>query len=262
MTIKFGPSGMGPVNQIEETFEIYKNAGIKAVEIPFTYGIFIRKLEDINKIKYVAEKYNIILSIHAPYWINLNSDEKKKVENSKKRILDCCEIGEKLGAKLIVFHAGYYGKYKKEVAYENIKKEILNMQEVIKKNKWSVKLAPETMGKINVFGSVKEILDLVKDTGCSFTLDFAHLYARSLGKMNYDEMIIPFKKFKNIHCHFSGIEFGNKGERKHKPTSKKEWEKLLTALSKSNINFTIINEANEPVEDSILGIKIYEKIKK
>ena len=85
MGIKLGPAGIGPVKDIEETFRKYKEAGIEAAEIPFTYGVYIKKDEDIKKVRNASKKFYIRLSIHAPYWVNLNSKEKKKIEKS-----NCC----------------------------------------------------------------------------------------------------------------------------------------------------------------------------
>jgi deoxyribonuclease IV len=260
MVVKFGPAGIGPIKDVEKTFKLYKEKGIRAAEIPFTYGIFIKKKEEAEKVGNTAKKFDISLSIHAPYWINLNSKEKKKIEESKKRILDTCEVASWMGAGTVVFHAGFYGKDSKENTYQEIKKSMIEMQEVMKKKKWKVKLAPETMGKINVFGSAEEILKLVKETGCSFCLDFAHLHARSLGKENYKEIYEKFKHFPDLHCHFSGIVFGEKGEKMHKLTPKEEIEKLIRAIP-SNKEITIINESPSPVEDSITSLKIFNGLK-
>ena len=67
------------------------------------------------------------------------------------------------------------------------------------------------MGKINVFGSVEEISLLVKETDCSFCLDFAHILARDKKiDMKKIEKLFPEKEW---HAHYSGIEYGEKGER-------------------------------------------------
>ena len=73
---------MGPVKEVEKTFKEYHEAGIRVVEIPFTYNVFIKSKEVAKKVKKTAEKYRIMLTIHAPYWINLNSDEKEKVDRT------------------------------------------------------------------------------------------------------------------------------------------------------------------------------------
>jgi deoxyribonuclease IV len=255
MTIKFGPSGLGSVKEAVENLEMFSEFGLQACEIAFTYGVYIKENET-TEIRKAAEKFGIKLSIHAPYWINLNSEDKEKIEKSKERILACCRIGHLLGVEKIVFHPGYYGKISKEETYNNIREGILKIQLEIKRNKWDVKLAPETTGKVNVFGSVEEILSLVKDTGCAFTLDFAHVFARSNGKLSYNEIISDFIKLDDWHCHFSGIEYGEKGEKKHKMTSEKMWKELLRELPKGK-NIVIINESPSPFEDSVLGLKVW-----
>ncbi|MBD3252674.1 TIM barrel protein [Candidatus Pacearchaeota archaeon] len=254
--IRFGPAGIGPVKEIEETFSEYRKLGIRATEIPFTYGIFIKKQEDMKSVKKASEKFDIKITIHAPYWINLNSKEKLKIRQSKERILKCCEIGDKLGAKKVVFHAGYYSGMSQEETYENIKNSVLDMQEVIKKNNWKIKLAPETMGKINVFGSIDQIANLVRDTRCSFCLDFAHILARDK-KIDYKKIKKLFPE-KQWHCHFSGIVYGEKGERRHIKTSSKNWKNLLENMPK-NKEITIINESPDPIGDSVLGFKLSKR---
>lgn len=262
MAVRFGPAGLGSIKDSVSRLETYHKLGLKACEIAFTYGVYMKEekhAKEIKEIRDTAKKFDIKLSIHAPYWINLNSKEKRKIDESKKRILNCCSIGSKLGATYVVFHPGFYGNMDKENTYQNIKKAILEMQQEIKKNKWKIKLAPETTGKINVFGSIEEILKLVKETKCFFTLDFAHLYARNQGKISYKEMYKKFKGFKELHCHFSGIEYGEKGERSHKLTSENELKKLLEILPK-NKDITIINESPNPVGDSVRSLRIVQKL--
>jgi len=253
-SIKFGPAGMGPIKEVEETFEKYYKRGIKVCEIPFTYQVYIKKKEDAIRIKKAAEKFGISLSVHAPYWINLNSEDEEKIKASEKRILDSCRAGHWLGVKRVVFHAGFYGKDSKQETYLHIKERIKELQKEIEKNKWDVKLAPETMGKINLFGSVEEISRLVKETECGFCIDFAHILARER-KVDFEKLkkLFPQKKW---HCHFSGIEYGEKGERHHKITEEKYWRWLFKHLPK-NKDITIINESPSPVEDSVLGLRIY-----
>lgn len=258
MTIKFGPAGHGGIKGTRESFEYYHKKGLRACEVPFTYGVYVKKEEDARMIGKLAKEFDIELTVHAPYWVNLNSKEKEKVTASEKRILDSCKVGETMGAKCVVFHPGYFMGGDREKAYQKIKKEVLEMQAVIKKNKWKIKLAPETMGKINVFGSVEEISRLVKETGCSFCLDFAHILARDK-KVDWPKIKKLFQ-YEKWHCHFSGVVYGEKGERHHKTTEKEEWKELLKNLPKGK-EIRIINESPTLVEDSVDGLKIWEGMK-
>lgn len=257
--IRFGPAGIGGVNQAIDNLKEYAKHGFKAAEIEFTYGVYIKNKEDAKRIGDAAKKLGIMLSIHAPYYINLASIDKKKIEASKKRILDSCKIGNILGVKYIVFHPGFYGKLGKKECYALIKKQIQEMQKVIKSKGWKVKLAPETTGKKTQFGSLDEILKLVRETGCSFCIDFAHLLARE-GKIDYKEIFEKIKNFNYIHSHFSGIEFTNKGERRHLITSESKLRELLGWIKSYNLSITIINESPMPFKDSIKGLRIWKSL--
>ena len=256
MTIRFGPAGLGGIKEAEHNLiEFHKN-GFRACEIAFTYGPYIKSKIDAETIGKKAKDLGIALSIHAPYYVNLNSSEKAKREASKKRILGCCEIGEYLGASLVVFHPGYYGQNKWET-YENIKREVIEIMKIIKNKGWKIKIAPETMGKVNVFGSVEEISRLIKETGCSFCIDFAHILARDK-KVDYEKIEKLFND-KHWHLHFSGIVYGEKGEKNHRTTEKKEWKELLENLPK-NKEIIIINESPTMIKDSTEGLKIYNEL--
>lgn len=256
--IKFGPAGLGPIKDAVSNLKEFHRLGLKSCEIAFTHGVYIKKKGDAITIGKVAKKLEISLSIHAPYYINLNSKDTEKIEASKKRILDCCEIAYYLGARRVIFHPGFYSNMKSEEASINIKKSIIEMMKTIKKNKWDIELCPEIMGKVNVFGSIDEIADLVKDTGCEFCIDFAHVLAR-YGKYKFEEIKKAFPQ-KKWHAHFSGIEYNEKGEKNHKKTDVKEWENLLNFLKKLDKDIVIICESPDPVRDSVVGKNLFTKI--
>ena len=83
MLVKFGPAGMGGIKEAISNLEKYKSLGFTACEIAFTYGAYIKKKEDAEKIKEASERLGIQLSIHGPYWVNLNSEDPEKIIKSK-----------------------------------------------------------------------------------------------------------------------------------------------------------------------------------
>jgi deoxyribonuclease IV len=248
--IKIGASGIGGKSEAKGNLEYLNKNKLNAAEVAFTYSVYLKK-EDAIEIGKLAKELNIDLSIHASYYVNLNSPEKKKVVMSKKRILDACEIGHHLGAKYIVFHPGFVGKSTREETYEKIKKEMITLQKYIEEKKWKVKLAPETTGKVSVFGSLDETLKLAKESGTAFCIDFAHLKARNNGNIDFKEVIKKLKGHKHIHCHYSGIAYSEKGEKNHIPIEIKEFKTIIKELKKQKINCTIICEAPDTYEDAI-----------
>lgn len=222
---------------------------LDCMEVEFTYGVRM-SMDDAREVGSLAREKGITLSVHAPYYINLASDEKEKIVASKQRILDSCERAAVFGARCVVFHAGFYQKKTAGQTYRLIKKAILEIQGKIKKNKWKVQLCPEITGKPSQFGSVEELLKLKKETGCGICVDFAHLYAREQGQIDYARILKKLPK--KFHAHFSGIEYGPKGERKHLKTTKKFFEPLAEALLKTKRDVTLICESPQPYKDAAM----------
>ena len=126
----------------------------------------------------------------------------------------------------------------------------MEIQQTILQNKWKVQLYPETTGKSSQFGALEELLRLRRETGCGICVDFAHLYARAQGKVDYAGILKMLPK--KIHAHFSGIEYGPKGERKHLKTTPKFFKPLAEALLNSKRDITLICESPQPYKDAAM----------
>lgn len=246
--IQVGPAGSGGLGNFEG---IRKAARMKldCMEVEFTYGVRM-SVEDALQAGALARAKGITLSVHAPYYINLASDEKEKIQASKQRILDSCNRAHSLGARNVVFHAGFYQTKTAGKTYALIKKAIVEIQDKIAENGWQVRLCPETTGKPSQFGSVEELLKLMKAAGCGICVDFAHLYAREQGNVDYATILKKLPK--KFHAHFSGIEYGPKGERRHLKTTKKFFEPLARELIKQKLDVTLINESPQPFKDAAM----------
>jgi len=246
--IRVGPAGSGGLGNFEGIRKVARMK-LDCMEVEFTYGVRM-SVEDARQAGALAKAKGISLSVHAPYYINLASDETAKVAASKQRIIDSCQRAAALGARRVVFHAGFYQKKTAEQAYALIKKAIVELEQIILKNKWKVQLCPETTGKPSQFGSVQELLRLRKDTGCEICVDFAHLHARQQGKVDYTGIIKKLPK--KFHAHFSGIEYGPKGERKHVNTTPKFFKPLAKALLQTSRDVTLICESPRPYRDAAM----------
>jgi deoxyribonuclease-4 len=246
--IKFGPAGSDGLGNLKGVQKVAK-MGLDCMEIEFTYGVRM-DLETAEAVGSLASDKGILLSVHAPYYINLASEENDKFEASLKRILDSCEQAHAMGARNVVFHAGFYQKRTAEQTYILIEKAITGLQTRILRNGWDVSLCPEITGKLSQFGSLPELLKLRKETGCGITVDFSHLYARHQGEVDFAMVLkrLPRK----FHAHFSGIEYGVKGEKKHIRTTKKFFEPLARALVNRKVDITIINESPKPYQDALM----------
>src|SRR3989344_1526269 len=161
-----------------------KELGLGAMELEFVRMVNLNEKSAVP-VKIQAEKDDIIMTCHGQYFINLNSLEKEKIEASKKRIINAASIAHKAGAFSLVFHAAYYMKIEPEKVYAKVRSEL---NEIIKKLQDAdnpIWIRPETTGKGTQFGELKEILKLSQELEQVMPcIDFAHLFARSIGKMN------------------------------------------------------------------------------
>jgi deoxyribonuclease-4 len=246
--IRIGPAGSGGLGNLKGIRKVARMK-LDCMEVEFTYGVRM-SMDAARAVGALAKEKGISLSVHAPYYINLASDEKEKIVASKRRILDSCERAAAFGARSVVFHAGFYQKKTAEQTYALIKKAVLEIQKKISKNKWEVQLCPEVTGKPSQFGSVEELLKLKKETRCGICVDFAHLYARQQGDIDYSQILKKLPR--KFHAHFSGIEYGPKGERKHLKTTKKFFEPLAQALLKTKRDITLICESPQPYRDAAM----------
>ena len=256
--IRIGPAGSEGKGNLEGVKKVAR-MGLDCMEVEFTYGVRMR-LEEAERVGELARSKGVVLSVHAPYYINLASDEEEKVIASKQRIMASCERAHALGAQNVVFHAGFYQKKTAAKTYELIEREIVALQNEISRKKWHVTLCPEVTGKPSQFGSLEEILRLMKVTGCGITVDFSHLFARQQGHIDYAAVLKMLPK--KFHAHFSGIEYGDKGERKHIKTTKKFFEPLAIELVKRKLEVTLINESPQPYKDAAMMKRVLAKIKK
>lgn len=124
--IKFGPSGNSAAFYDEghkhtyEAMEWVHNMGLNAYEYSFGRGVRIKK-DSANKIAAEAEKFGIALSVHAPYYINLASDDEEKFQKNISYFADASEAACWLNADRVVFHPGSRAKLKEALRFPTLR---------------------------------------------------------------------------------------------------------------------------------------------
>jgi deoxyribonuclease IV len=258
--IRFGPGGTAGLGY-EEGLKHIAELGLNALEVEFTHGVNLSN-ERAEEIGDLARQNDVALSVHAPYFINLASSEKEKIQASIKRILDSCERAHNMGATNVVYHSGFFQKQKPKDVTEIITANTVLIMKKIKENDWKTKISPELTGKPSQFGSIPELLELRKQTGCEITVDFAHQLARQQGKIDYSEIFDQIKSLKHIHAHFSGIEWTAKGEKNHRITAREDLLPLIREILKRKADITLINESPDPIGDALKTKKLIEELNK
>lgn len=272
MEIKLGPAGNCITAKEKGTigsFKRIKELGLNCQEIEYVRGIYMNQ-KAAEEVGLLADELKIKLSIHAPYFVNLSSTDKKVVEASKQRIFDSATRASEMKADIVVFHPGYYGGQPPEVAYKSVKEACEDLVDKLKeKGIKNVLLGLETTGKISQFGTVDEIIRISEEVkGCVPCLDPAHLFARNGGKIDYAGMFDKIKKLKlkHIHMHFSGMKWrptkggGNEWYHLEIKSNQPPFEPLAKEILKRKLDVTIISESPVLEQDSLQMVKVFEKL--
>ncbi|WP_342306253.1 deoxyribonuclease IV [Methanolobus sp. ZRKC5] len=250
--------------------ERVKELGLGCMELEFVRGVKMGEAT-AGQVLETSENERISLSVHAPYYINLNSAEPEKVDASIERIYKSSKIGSLCGARNIVFHPAYYQKGEPDKVYEKVFLLLKQLTARLVDEGIEVILRPETTGKGTQFGSLQENVKLSSEIENVLPcIDFAHLHARSGGAENsYEEFASTLELVENelgreglddMHMHVSGIEYGEKGERNHLnlDESDLQYTELMRALKDFKVKGTLICESPDNEGDALLLKKTYK----
>lgn len=254
---RFGPAGVPPTFRmlkasLTDVPKLLKEEGLDAFEYQAVrWGAKPQiKQGDAEKLGLSAKENDVLISLHGSYFINF-CGENGTVEASKQRLMACLTAAEWMKAYIVVFHPGFYGKKQPKEVFEKCLQALKDVVETMKMHGLKgVKIGPETMGKDSQFGSLDEILLLCENVEQTQpVIDWAHLHARGKGRFktvdDFREVILEIERhlgtdaIKNMHCHFTKVEFTEKGERCHHILDEAEYGPDFAMLAKVVAEFKL-----------------------
>ena len=237
---RFGPAGVPPMfrlfgAKLPDVPRLLREEGLDAFEYQAVrWGQKPQmKQEDAEKLGAEARKNDVKLSLHGSYYVNL-SGKKDVVEASKRRLIACATAADWMGAYVMVFHTGFYGRFEKSFAFKTCLDALKEVSASMKSLGLKVKLGPETMGRKFQVGTLDEILTICEQVeGTQLVIDWSHLHAINLGTFKETEDFrgvaekveqrLGTEALKSMHCHFSKIEFTSQGEKRHHTLDEKRY---------------------------------------
>lgn len=241
---------------------------LDALELQFGRGLRLSD-EAIERISKAAEDNGIALSAHAPYYINLNSLNPETIEKSKGWILDTVEVAQKTNASIVVVHAGRRGKEEEGDPTAIISKGFKTIMEEMEKKGWDTYIGIETMGKEGTWGTLEEIERVCRISKLFVpVIDFAHIHSLYNGhfktQRDYEKVLQSYEELDTgfLHCHFTSVEYGPKGEKKHLPveTRDPDFLPLAKALKKKDYRVRLICESPLLEEDALQLKEWYDSV--
>lgn len=273
----FGPAGIPHSAKGKPTkrgvIEV-KSLGLDAMEIEFVRKISLSE-QAAREVKKVASELKVMLTVHAPYYVNLAAKDEEKVEASIERIVKSAVIGSMAGVWSVCFHPGFYLGRSPEEVYGIIKRNLERAVEAVKSHGIKIWIRPETTGKHTQFGTIEEVVRLSEEIDMVLpVIDFAHIHARHNGAYNTREEFreildtledrLGREALNNMHIHVSGIDYSEKGEIQHLDLDESDfnYKDLLAVLAEYKVKGVLICESPNLEEDALLLKKTYQKIRR
>ena len=239
-----------------EAIECSHNLGLGAMELEFVRGVKLKE-ENAKKLRHEAEKFDIRLSAHAPYWVNCCAEDKEKQDTTLRNLFLAAQAAGWAGARVAVFHPGYYQQKPAQECFNLLKDLFSRLRETMDEHEVKdVKLGAETVGKKSQYGGLEECIQLhLEIPEIMLVLDFAHLHARGdwklLSEDDYTKLFDHVEKhlpeyLKDFHAHFSCIQYSEKGEQNHLPLEGKNepaYKPLMKVLAEQGYSGVIISES-------------------
>lgn len=246
--------------------------GLDAMELEFVQSVNI-KLEKAPAVKKTAQESSVALTCHGQYFINLAAFEQDKIKASMQRILNAATVADACGGYSMTFHAAFYQKQDPQKVYDMVKKHMKDVMQHVKDAGLNIWIRPETTGKPTQFGDLRELCNLSAELDQVLPcIDFAHLHARTGGKLNttneFHDMLSFYEKtlgkdaLKNMHIHLAGINYTDKGERNHLPLQESDmnYKDLLRTLHEFGCCGVLICESPNIESDALLLKKFYSAL--
>ncbi|MEK7280967.1 MAG: TIM barrel protein [Chloroflexota bacterium] len=270
----FGTAGIPlstPVQTTAAGIEHIRALGLDCLEVQFVRGVKMGT-SAARLVQDMAQQNKVRLSVHAPYYINLNAKETEKLAASEAMLLQSARVGHLCGANTVVFHAGVYFGNPPPQVYQRVKETLVRLTRQLRQEGNDILLRPEVMGKSSQFGTLEELLNLSSEVqGIAPTLDLSHWHARTGNFNSYEAFSSVFDLVEstlgqaalgNLHFHLSGIAYSKAGELKHLllDESDMKYKELLKVMKERQIGGTVICESPNLEEDALLLQQTYREI--
>ena len=246
--------------------EYLHRLGLKAYEPPINEDDVGIASDDLRLLATEAQRFGIILGVHAPVKIHLASLHPLVVSKSIEKIKQALHIALILKAHIAVIHLGWYVGDRAE-SIRRVIENLKQLEDYVKSE--GVWLGIETAGRKTEIGTLTEVINVCRSIErAKPVIDWAHLYARSGGRFIKDvEDVIRVvdivkkeldkKDKKALHplwTHYTKAVLDKDGEIQHAPLSDPnagpDPRVVIKGLKEAGINSVVISELPKCEEDA------------
>jgi deoxyribonuclease-4 len=267
--IAYGTKKCPVVRTTQEALDVLRDLykiGLKAFVLPKEMFGNIQTTTDLYKVHYgnllkirdIAKKYNIELSLHHPT-LPEEPDEILKTFSNITSVLD---------ARIFTVNPSFYSKIMPHD--QAMKLAVYKINEIASGLRVSSKIGVETTGKMQEVGSLEDVIDIVKRTqGTEPVMDWGHIHARGTGALreqkDFESVIGQVRNavgsvwLDDAFFFFRGVSYGPSGLTRYVPidNSDMKLEYLIKGIMSYNMKGTLI--LDDPDREKFI-LKILDRL--
>lgn len=244
--------------------------GLHAMEIQMVRGNAVDELTTFPELKFVAESLDVAVSTHTPYYIDLLGSE-YMVNKSMEMINYAGYVGNQIGAAHVVTHCGPYGGNTPRESMEILVPRLRELRDNYIMNHAIPRIALETAGRKDVFGSLREIVEVCSRVhNIVPVLNWAHMHARGnrwfTQRENFKKVLDFVENhlgLKHFYTHFSGVAYYKSGQERHYTPIKRgdmKFEHLAEVVLENDYSITFISDSPLLEHDAMYMKVILERV--
>ena len=222
--VAYGVSKNPVVKTVEEALEALRELyqiGFKAMVLPKelfsgikdTTGLYKEYYGDLLRLKNIAKKFSIELSLHHSRLPDL-PDKDLKLFSTIASVMDC---------RVFTIHPTFYSRVPENQALSLV---VHKINEIVNDIRVKTRIGIETTGRLGELGSIENVIDICKRTkNTEPVINWAHVHARGAGCLksqdDFKGVIEQVRQgvgqqwLRNAYFFFSGIRYGPSGEIGH-----------------------------------------------
>ncbi len=271
--LRFGPSGIPFATKqrtTEEGIRTCRKLGLDALELAFVQSVYLTP-EKAAAVAKIAKAEDILLTCHAPYYINLNAKTPETFHASKNRLLSACRIIGLAGGWSTAVHAAYLMGEKEGAVTKKMIPVLKDLVKTLKDEGNAVWLRPEYAGKKSQWAGLEGLIQAAEAVeGILPCIDFGHLHAREDGKFNtapeIRDVLTRLESrlgrfcLDNMHIQIAGIAYGPSGEKNHLELQKSDlnYQEILKVWKEFKLNGVVVTESPNQETDALLLQKLWK----
>jgi bifunctional non-homologous end joining protein LigD len=249
--VRFGIAGLSDTRDLQRSVAAVVEGGYGACEVQFVKEFTLGEAE-CERLGAIAAEAGITLSVHAPYFAQLTTEEPERLTLHLGALHHSCHLAALMGAKVVVCHPGSAAG-EADVVHGRVAAALNALGPRIED--FGVRLGLETPGRKSQYGSLGDIALLVREFPFATpVVDFAHIHAVSGGQLRSVEAFRALFQYLDrefrpehrwpLHCHFTDNRFGPAGEITHVPYGEGtlRMSDLAAAAAEFDYALTIVSE--------------------